>query len=639
MDQNLRDMIDMSRTAGADNRLVQAGGGNTSVKTDGESLMYVKASGTSLAEMQEGQGYRKVDVQQCRAMLDDDKLQTMEPVPREQEVARRLKECCVDDNPGRPSVETSLHALLGHCVLHTHPSVVNGLLCAENGQETLQQLFGDLAPPYLYVPYVDPGYPLAVRLAREIDEFKAQYGEVPEVTFLENHGLFASAEGPKEALELTRWVFRSIESKWQERASERDIRSLPPSGTKMRTIRQICAGMRKEYADLWDKPVLVQFSENKPVKTFLMQPDAEELLQANSLMPDQVVYCKKMPIWLDQCVQRENCVQAIRETIRAAEDGESTPRCLVADGLGLFAAAPEPGSVKAAMATMEATLETLSVASCFGGPRGMSDDAVAYIREWEVEKFRQKLVAAGGGRGALAGKVAVCVAAGGEMGRHVAMRLAREGMHVVSADIQADKARATARAIEEADLPGEAFPVRVDVRSEEEVEKLFDWIITHVGGLDLLVNCAVAPAPGSLLECPSSDWMRSIDMDVTGCFLLARDAARTMKRQGSGGSIINIAQVGSVQHSGQYRCWSPLAAIESQLSRQWSEELKQYNIRINGICVGEEPAPGSSNAQATQGETQDQKGIAEDVAQTVAFLASPTGRRITGQSLHLCAKG
>ena len=641
MDKNLRDMIDMSRTAGADNRLVQAGGGNTSVKTDGERLMYVKASGTSLAEMEEGQGYRTVDVEQCRTMLDDDELQSMEAVRREEEVANRLKACCADDNPGRPSVETSLHALLGHCVLHTHPSVVNGLLCAREGRKALRDLFGDLDCPYLYVPYVDPGYPLAVRLAHEIDEYKSQHGHVPTITFLENHGLFASADGPEEALELTRFIFGSIESEWRRRTSQRDIRSRPPSGTKMRTVRQICAGMRRAYAEMWGSPVLVQFSENKPVKSFLMQSEAKDLIQANPLMPDQVVYCKKMPIWLDQCAQRQDCVTETQKAVHAAFDGESTPRCIVADGLGLFAAAPDVGTVKAALATMEATLETLSVASHFGGPRGMSDEAVAYIRDWEVEKFRQKVAGGAAGGGELAGKVAVCVAAGGRLGRRVAMRLAREGMTVVAADLQADRAKYTVRMIQEADLPGKSFPVRVDVRSEEEVEKLFDWVITHLGGLDLLVNCAVAPSPGSLLDCPTSDWLRSIDTDVTGYFLLGRKAARTMKRQGTGGCIINVAKTEKPRKSAPHQCWSPLVAIESQLARKWAEELKHHNIRINGVCVGEEPAVvHPQDAEANEGEIEESGvvDIADDIASSVAFLAGPTGARITGQTLHLCGR-
>jgi len=641
MDQNLRNMINMSRTAGADNRLVQAGGGNTSVKTDGDSLMYVKASGTSLAQMQEGMGYRTVDVEQCRSMLDDDKLQSMEAVRREEEVARRLKACCVDDNPGRPSVETSLHALLGHCVLHTHPSVVNGLLCAQEGRQALEQLFGDMDPPYLYVPYVDPGYPLAVRLARDIGKYRKEHGHVPAVTFLENHGLFASADSPDEALDLTRRIFSAIESEWQKRASENEIRSLPPSGTKMRTVRQICAAMRREYSEIWDNPVLVQFSESKPVKTFLTQPDPRTLFQANPLMPDQVVYCKKMPVWLDQCTQRDHCVQTIRELIRSAEDGDDTPRCLVADGLGLFAAAPDIGTTRAALATMEATLETLSVASCFGGPRGMSDDAVAYIRDWEVEKFRQKVAGAGNGHGELAGKVALCVAAGGKLGRKVAMRLAREGMHVVAADLHADKARDTVRMIEEADLPGEGFPVRVDVTSEEEVEKLFDWVITHVGGLDLLVNCVSAPAPGSLLECPTATWMRSIDLDVTGGFLLVRNAARTMKRQGTGGSIINVARFGARHPSTQHHCWNPIVAIEGQLARRWSEELRQHNIRINGICIGTEAGAISGGPEKGQQPDEGQPNIADladDIANSVIFLAGAKGARITGQTLRLCGE-
>lgn len=619
MGDDLRDMIEMSRTAGADNRLVQAGGGNTSVKTDGGRRMYVKASGTSLAEMREGRGYRTVNVRQCLEMLEDDGLRSLEPVPREQEVARRLKDACVDDLPGRPSVETSLHALLGRCVLHTHPSVVNGLLCARNGRGALGELFGELDPPCLYVPYVDPGFPLAVRLAREIRRYREEHGRLPQVTFLENHGLFASADGPEEALELTRHVFGRIESEWQERRSRRDIRSMPPPGKRMRTIRQIAAAMRRCYAELFDGPVLVRFSENNPVKTFLIQPDARELVQVNSLMPDQVVYCNDMPLWLEHCRQRDDCAEATEQLVRSAAAGMDTPCCIVADGLGLFVAGADVGALDAATATMEATLETLSVAGCFGKPRGMTDGAVEYIRNWEVEKFRRKVMSSAARGGELAGRVAVVTAAGSPPGRAVIRELARRGMHVVTADVQIDVARRAVREMEQEDLPGTGFPVRADVGSEEEVEKLFDWVVKHLGGLDLLVNCAAAPAPGSLVDCPTSGWLRSLNVDVTGYFLLARQAARTMKCQGTGGCIINVTSMDSPPGADDIHCWSPMVAVEGQLARRWAAELRRYDVRINGICVcgrGEPTAVGN-------------------LGRAVTFLAGSVGAGITGQTLML----
>ena len=172
MDADLQDMLHISRTAGAMPRWVQGGGGNTSVKTAGGRRMYVKASGTALRELAENRGYRLVDVDRCAAIAADQSLAALEATEREAKVVERLHDACLDHLPGRPSVETSLHALLGRCVIHTHPSVVNGLLCAVGGRGALVSLFSDLTPPPLYVEYVGAGFVLVRRLQAELARYE-----------------------------------------------------------------------------------------------------------------------------------------------------------------------------------------------------------------------------------------------------------------------------------------------------------------------------------------------------------------------------------------------------------------------------------------------------------------------------------
>ena len=163
MDAELRELLRISHGVGRDRWLVQGGGGNTSVKTP-DGRMYVKASGVALEDLAEGKGYRAVDLGACLAILEDEAVAKLSGRAREAEVTKRLSASCVDELAGRPSVETSLHALLGRCVVHTHPSIVGGLLCAKGGQEAMRGLFGEMRPPYLYLEYVDFGYALAARM-------------------------------------------------------------------------------------------------------------------------------------------------------------------------------------------------------------------------------------------------------------------------------------------------------------------------------------------------------------------------------------------------------------------------------------------------------------------------------------------
>jgi rhamnose utilization protein RhaD (predicted bifunctional aldolase and dehydrogenase) len=319
-------------------------------------------------------------------MLNDSELRSMPMAERETEVARRLVECCVDDREGRPSVETTLHALMGHCVLHTHPSVVNGMLCAQGSREAVQRLFGDRQPPPLYAEYIDPGYPLGTTLMERLDDYQSEHGHRPEIVFLENHGLIVSTDRGQKALDATREICGVVEDECSD-IEQKDIS--PPTDVEDIAGRARLA-LSKCYSDLYEN-VKTGFSNSDVVMRFLSVPNCRGLLQVNPLVPDQTVYCKDMPAWVDRESMVDDPEGAIADAFEQAENGELTTRCILAEDIGLFVAAPTPKERDYGLVTMEAILESLRVSTVFGGPRGMSDRALDYVRNWEAERYRQKL--------------------------------------------------------------------------------------------------------------------------------------------------------------------------------------------------------------------------------------------------------
>jgi rhamnose utilization protein RhaD (predicted bifunctional aldolase and dehydrogenase) len=113
----------------------------------------------------------------------------------------------------KPSVEVAFHAaLLTDCdvrwIAHTHPVAVNRLLCSTRAQEfASHRMFPDevvlCGPESVFVPYVDPGLPLALEIRRQSQAYMEKYGEAPKVILLANHGLIALAQTPMEALNIT----------------------------------------------------------------------------------------------------------------------------------------------------------------------------------------------------------------------------------------------------------------------------------------------------------------------------------------------------------------------------------------------------------------------------------------------------
>src|SRR5208337_3438513 len=126
--QSLAQLIEISRAVGTRTDYVQAGGGNTSVKSPDRRTMAIKASGTALTSMSESAGWVEVDIAADLSILEQKDLAQLETDTREARVLQHLSAAIVGGT-GRPSVETALHAMLGKVVIHTHPVAANALNC------------------------------------------------------------------------------------------------------------------------------------------------------------------------------------------------------------------------------------------------------------------------------------------------------------------------------------------------------------------------------------------------------------------------------------------------------------------------------------------------------------------------------
>ena len=174
----------LSRRFGEDPEYSRAGGGNSSVKHDG--TLYIKPSGVSLASIRPG-SLMPLAMGPLLALAGADAVQAgSDPVMRVA-MAARLR----DEGELRPSVECVFHALIPRrFVIHTHPTTVNALTCASDGEAIARDLFGDDA---LWIPYTDPGLPLAREIARRRGEATRRRSPA-EMTLLQNHGLIVAGD-------------------------------------------------------------------------------------------------------------------------------------------------------------------------------------------------------------------------------------------------------------------------------------------------------------------------------------------------------------------------------------------------------------------------------------------------------------
>ncbi len=250
-------------------------------------------------------------------------------------------------------------------------------------------------------------------------------------------------------------------------------------------------------------------------------------------------------------------------------------------------------------------------------------------------------------------RIAIVTGAGSGLGKSIAIGIARVGANVAVLDLNEEDANKTCETVR-SEFPGnKSASILCDVTSEEEVIKAFKLVKNKFGRLDILVNAAgIAPA-GPLVDLSVDKWRQTLEVNLTGYFLMAKYAARMLIDQKTGGSIINLSSKSGLDASVENTPYNATKAGELHMTRGWAKELGQYNIRVNSVCPGnvfegskiwnkeyievcaqkygikpEEVIPHYISKTILNQEIKGQ-----DVADAVVFLASNKSRMITGQAL------
>jgi NAD(P)-dependent dehydrogenase (short-subunit alcohol dehydrogenase family) len=184
----------------------------------------------------------------------------------------------------------------------------------------------------------------------------------------------------------------------------------------------------------------------------------------------------------------------------------------------------------------------------------------------------------------LAGQVAVVTGGGSGIGQRITVGMAEAGADVVPVDVNEAGIAETTGLVETSAPSCDALGLRCDVSSEEEVLALFDRVHEHYGRVDVLVNCAFTPVLCRPHDLDLSDWQRVLEVNLTGYFLCARSAGRSMIDRGEGGSIINISSIAGVSGLGRGNfAYSVSKGGIVQMTRELAVEWGRYGIRVNAI--------------------------------------------------------
>jgi NAD(P)-dependent dehydrogenase (short-subunit alcohol dehydrogenase family)/rhamnose utilization protein RhaD (predicted bifunctional aldolase and dehydrogenase) len=632
--ESLTQLIEISRAVGANPDYVQGGGGNTSVKSLDGRTMAIKASGTALTAMSESEGWVELEVTQVTSVLNRPELATLQTDEREARVLEHLSSAVVGGH-GRPSVESALHAMLGRVVIHTHPVAANALNCGP-GLEALNEITPPGELPPLWMPYTDPGWCLATAVKSAVGTYHKKHGCPPTVVFMENHGLLVSAPDARECLALhNEWVAR-CERCFVPKAAP--VRPAPKMDSA--ALRKTMVELRRVWREVRGAPPFARLSEDDELAGAACT-GAGEILASGSLTPDHIVYTGAHAVLAES-------LEELPAKLKPALEEKAPPRVAMVRNVGTFLLADDPRKLDAAEALAVAAAKITRLAAGRGGVHNLSPSSANFVINWEAEHYRARVL--GGARTPLAGKVALVTGAASGLGCGIAQGLVEAGAAVAFCDI--DDA-GTETAVTTSPDPRRALRVHMDVTNEESVAVAFDQLLRHWGGVDIVVCAAGIAPPYELVDMPVDKWRMALEINLTGYFLVAREAARIMRAQGDGGSMVMLSSKTGLDASKANSAYNATKAGELHLMRGWALELGPDGIRVNGVAPGnvfegskiwnpqyikvaarkkgikpEEVIPYYTSLTALKREIK-----RSDVAAAIVFLCSDAARCITGQTL------
>ncbi|HNR86821.1 MAG TPA: class II aldolase/adducin family protein [Spirochaetota bacterium] len=351
-------LVGLSKFAGERFDLVQAGGGNSSVKTP-DGFMLIKASGVGLGEVEADSGFVTVDQQRLLRLFDDHTLHAaVDRRERESIAARGVADSVIGG--GRPSIETLMHILFGACTLHVHPLVITAVVCRDDWDALIASRF----PGGLRVPYRTPGIELALAVRDGMREFRERAGRLPDVAFLQNHGLIVSAGDSRAVCRLVDSVLGAFEDfLGVDHARFRDSNRLSE------LLCEIEGPRRVSYCS--EHPALRSVGADRKLYLF-----------RNPFFPDMQVYCGAGALELGN-LDDTDPVRRYRDL-----HGE-LPRVVVYRDRVYFTAA----NVRKAR-EIEEVYASHVMALELAGPdhiTSLPDEELSFLSGWEAEKYRRTL--------------------------------------------------------------------------------------------------------------------------------------------------------------------------------------------------------------------------------------------------------
>ncbi len=576
MNKEIKDLIEISRFYGQKKEYVIAGGGNTSYKNDKQ--LWIKASGVSLGEIDEN-GFCILDRKKLNE-IPNQQFST-DATMREEEVKNALLNSRVNPESGlRPSVETSLHNLFETAfVVHTHSTLVNGLMCSNQAAEKTLEVFGEET---LFIPNTNAGYTLFVVVSNEIEKYKTKFNKEPQIVLLQNHGIFVAANSIEEIKLIYANVKEKLIGALNNFPEQKEIPVSEKITEVLPAVRMLLSGEKLKVASAVNSSWISNYISDKT---------AFEKGIEKPFTPDQMVYCLSEYLFIEDGTA-ERIIDEIKIKIADFKSRKGVvPKIIFIQNEGVIVAEDTAVSVEYLKDMVNDFCQIATLTENFGGPSPLTPDDINFIENWEVENYRKKISLGGKAQGRVENKVAIVTGAAQGFGAGIADLMFSEGANVIVADLNEEKGREFAAELNSKGTKNQAHFIRVNVSDAESVKNLVQQTVIQFGGLDAMISNAGILRAGSLDEMDQATFELMTKVNYTGYFLCTKYAQPVMKIQNKykPGYYMDIIQINSksgLKGSNKNFAYAGGKFGGIGLTQSFALELMPHNIKVNSICPG-----------------------------------------------------
>ena len=611
-------LVYRSNLLGADQRITNTGGGNTSSKLamadplTGEQVevLWVKGSGGDLRTARR-ENFSSLYMAKLRG-LQAHYSAAPERGPKtavEDAMVGLYSHTTFNLNPRPSSIDTPLHAFVpARHVDHMHPNAVIAIAAARDGERLAREIYGD---EVVWTPWQRPGFDLGLKLEAVCREHPQAKGVI-----LGGHGLINWADDDKACYELTLDLIeraaRFIEARdkgsdtfgGQRYEALDEARRRTAFAAILPWLRGQISQQRRFVATVQDDPAILRFVNST---------DAARLAELGTSCPDHFLRTKIKPLYVEWDPQRED-LAALRARLGAGIEQyrrdyaayyqrhrrpdspamrDPNPTVVLIPGLGMIAWGKDKSESRVTAEFYNCAVEVMRGAEAIDEYTALPPQEAFDIEYWLLEEAKLQRMPP---EKELARQVVAVVGAGSGIGREVALRLVAEGAQVVCVDKDAAGAEATAAAItgrhglgigvagSGISGCGPAVGLPADMTQRESVRAMLDQAALAYGGLDaLVVTAGVFVSPDTAGRIRDEQWALTFAVNVTGLYLAADEAARLWRDQNLPANLVLTTSVNAVVPKKGSLAYDTSKAAANHLVRELAVELAPL-VRVNGVA-------------------------------------------------------